>query len=339
MKILFLDLFQTSSHDNLNKHFIKCLNQEHEVFLLCRERLYTKDSNVYTSSKFPVNFKNSRLNSIYYMFRYFMIKNRDFDLIFIPTFDTITFALFSFFCTKQIYVVHHLNVDELTNPIKRKIFNLYKDKINHLVFDNSFKTILKEKYKVKSKIYKIVHPGSKFPFKTKDKVSNHNKVCVALSQSNDDRIISNLIDYNERNNFLTKNNIEFIVRSKVISYNKNNFIVYNHNLTEVEYNELLNNSYLTLLLHPKDFNYRFSGVILDSLFNKKVVISNDFHTARLFNKKYPSICKIAKTTEEFFTNIQSFNDCHKIELEFNLVNQEFSFDKFNHGLLKIINAS
>ena len=57
------------------------------------------------------------------------------------------------------------------------------------------------------------------------------------------------------------------------------------NINKSEYNELISSSYLTLLLHPKSFKYRFSGVILDSLFNKKGVVSNDFHIARLFNKK------------------------------------------------------
>jgi hypothetical protein len=339
MKILFLDLFQTSYHDNLNKNFIKCLNEEHKVSLLCRKSLYTYDSIGYNSWRFPVILNNSRLKSLYFIFRYFMIKNKDFDIIFIPTFETITFVLFSFFCNKKIYIVHHLNIDELKSPTKRAIFNLYKNKINHLVFDNSFKTILQEKYNVKSMINQIVHPGTKFSLKTLNKASNHKKLCVALSQSNDDEIILKLIDYNERNNFLIKNNIELIIRSNVLTYNKNNFIVYNSNLPDSEYNELISNSYLTVLLHPKNFKYRFSGVLLDSLFNKKVVVSNDFHMARLFNKKYPNVCKVAKTSEEFFTTIQSFNNSNNIEEEFKVINEEFSFNQFKRNLLKIINAS
>ena len=71
MKILFLDLFQTRHHDNLNKNFIKCLNEEHKVSLLCRKSLYTYDSIGYNSWKFPVILNNSRLKSLYFILRYY----------------------------------------------------------------------------------------------------------------------------------------------------------------------------------------------------------------------------------------------------------------------------
>ena len=340
MKILFLDLFQTKSHNNLNTSFIHCLNEKHKLLLLCEKSLYKSNIENYDYSSWILSIikNNIRLKSLFFISRYFTIWNKSFDIIFIPNFETITFVLFSLFCNKKIYVVHHLNIDELENPIKRVIFSLYKNKINHLVFDESFKKVLKDKYEVKSYIGLINHPVKLFNVNSKYDKKNK-KLCVALSQSNDEKLIQKLIKYNERTNFLTKNNIELVVRSKILNYNKNNFKVYTNYLSDFEYQNLTNNCYLTILMHPKKFQFRFSGVLFDSLFNKKMVISNNFLIAKIFSKKFPNICKTAKTAEEFFFNILSFEDLTLIEKDFNLFSDEYSVSQFQKNLLKNINAS
>ena len=100
---LFLDLFQISSHDNLNTSFINCLNEKYEMSLLCRKNLYRSniDNHNYSSWLLSVIKDNARLKSLYFIFRYFTLWNKSFDIIFIPTFDTITFALFSLFVIKK----------------------------------------------------------------------------------------------------------------------------------------------------------------------------------------------------------------------------------------------
>ncbi len=101
-----------------------------------------------------------------------------------------------------------------------------------------------------------------------------NRMILSISSSNDEKLIKDIIDYENTNNFFKNNNITFLLRSSLYTYN-NGFLI-----IEKKYysNDVLMKLYqksaaVVVLVNKNDFINRLSGTYFDSLLNQCMMMS------------------------------------------------------------------
>lgn len=316
-KILFLDFSFFRGHHNLNVKFLEIFCKRYEVQVISKKGYYSaldklklRNVNFIEPNLFFIDNKHGPLIGRFKIAIIMLITTlklrKGKEKTFIVGYEHITFGLLGrFFWNNNTYLLHHQNIDELKNKIKYKVFNIYKNKVNHVVLDQFITKYLQETIEIdKEKIFYINHPishGYKTVVEYQD-VEFNKIIIVGLSGSNDEKKIENLIKESKSGRFNISNNFKLVLKSKKFYFKSENLIVFNEYLAEEAYDNYIKNAFGFLLLFSNDFNHRMSGTLIDALKNKRIVFGADIPCVRVFNERYPKICHI----------ISDFNDIEKI---------------------------
>lgn len=272
---------------------------------------------------------------------YFMLKmKKDFnehayDVKVVFTFDTVAFSIGKLFLnTNNTFLIHHKNIDELRSLVKRFLFGTYMNKVNHIVFEDSFKSYLVNEIGVNEDlVFVIPHPVSTINTEINAWIE-HIYDCVGLSNSNDESFILNIIEAEKSTNFIKNNELKVVLRSKHHSFNNGYLKVINGYLDKQEYDAYIDKANLIFVPLPEQYCYRVSGAVFDAFSNFKRVVSNESPIIVEYNKKYPKLCINVRDVDSF-NNALLHNK--KIEIEksdfesfinkHNLENVEFTYKK------------
>lgn len=305
-EFLFLDFMVQNSHkvycnaviENLSLHgeavviekkdYIDDKNKKYKVF-----EIKTKE----IEGNYP--FK-ARYNTVYNFYQAMkVIENMSFEKVIVLGYDPVMFY-FMFKRLKKIgdlYLVQHHQLDEVSYSwIKRKMWNEYKDKVHHILLDDSIADLASDYFDIKkNQIHILPHPISN------DKVNaikkNRDKDIIrvlAISQSNDINQMQNIVDFERKTRFFENNKIQIIIRN----YNDIDvsglmaFRVINGFMPIKEYVRLNEMADIILMPFPLDYKFRCSGTLIDALSARKKVISSNIIESAAYAKKFPSICKI-----------------------------------------------
>lgn len=244
-----------------------------------------------TVQLYPVK---ARVNTCYNFYETMRkIRNMTFNTIIVLGYDPVMFSFMYKHLLQigQVIVVEHHQLDEVSrSKIKTKLWNLYKNKINHILLDESIVDTVSRKFNIDiKKIYVLPHPCKK---QKSDRSSCLGKqVVLAISGSNDLEQLKQLIEYEKETHFLEKNNILIYIRgfSEDIS-EVNSFRSIDGYLTEEEYDTLYTNCSYVLMPFPERYRYRCSGTLIDALSAGKCVISSKLYESNTYAKIYPNIC-------------------------------------------------
>lgn len=278
----------------------------------------------------------NRLDSLKVTIQSALISNEiDPDYVFISTFDTLTFAIGKLFFKNldKVFLLHHLNVDELGNRIKRSFFNTYAFSVNHFVFEKFIKDHLVDLCNLKSeKVFILPHQM----IQNEQKTNRNDYSCVGLSSSNDESFIAGIVEKEKRSNILKESNCRVILKSAVVKFDNGALKVISGFLAQDIFNDYINNCECVFIPLPQNFRYRVSGTLIDALSNNKIVFGSDVPIVKWYSLLFPNICKIINTVDDFFKAVLSIDSMQKDELncDFDRLREEHSIEAIENSLKK-----
>lgn len=307
MKSTLIDFNFTDMHSMFNSEMIKAICRHSSVNLLdwgsYYEGMIPADVNIIpvncVTTRHPrlarlVTFLNMAINRVKIP--------RDTDKVFVLGYDVFVFAFGSLLFGRKdnIYLVHHLHVDDLKNKFKRTAFDTYKNKVHHIVLADYIKRYLIDVVGVEEKrVFVMNHPAFAYDTSaTRPADQFRKRLFVGLNYSNDEKTIENIIRIEKLEQVLKKNDCFVVLKSKVHSFKSENLLVFNGPLPREQYDQYYKDAMAILVLIGSDFVNRISGTMIDALSYGKVVVGTNIPCIVAYAANYPSmfrICDSAKT--------------------------------------------
>lgn len=246
-------------------------------------------------------------------------KQFKFDFVFCASYETYLHVLVPLGMPdtkRRIYICNHNNIDLMDRKkIKQMAFNLYKDKVQHIVFEEFMKTHLASKYHIAGEnVHKLTYPIDEQPCdneKTYD--------CVGISNSNNESWVRDMVALQKDTKLLTAHNLKVILRSKEITYSDDNLIVINGYLEKQEYENYISGAKMILLPYPDSFQHRMSGALVDALMNRVKVCGTPIPIFKHYERMYPHICRTIGSCDDLIEALLGKNSPDK---------ENEDFDKF-----------
>lgn len=226
-----------------------------------------------------------------------------YDRIFVFTFDTIVFAFgrLLFFRSRNLYLFHHDNIDELDNRFKLWFFQRYMNKVSHIVFEEYMREYLVREIGVRpERVFVLPHPlyaaGSG---QAAEKTVREN-IFAAVSNSNDDALVGEIIEYEKRTQRLSENHCRMVIKSKIHTYESESLKVFHGFLEREEFDALVARARSILLLYPASYHYRMSGMMIEALSGGLSVLGRDIPLLAHYADRYPRSCAIFSSVAQLF---------------------------------------
>ncbi|ETI69194.1 glycosyltransferase family protein [Neobacillus vireti] len=347
MNILFLDFLHPKGHKEFNMNLITRLSDIGKVTVLCQRNYYngftgnTKDVTFIEEDDLRIDGQGlmSRIAALKIMTKSSKIRKKyDYDKIIVSSFETLSFTIGRFFFKEMsnMYIIHHNNVDELSNSFKLKFFKTYMNKVNHIVLDEFIKEYLINKLGVNEHLVHVLpHPLNEIVDVKPLEKSKY--LCVGLSNSNDEEFIRELVKREIKDATIQKMGKKVILKSKSINFDNGYLKIVNGFLEKSMYDDYISNSKFIFMPFPKTFRYRMSGTLMDAISNGRIVIGSNIPLIKNYNNLYPSLCKIVKDTTDFYVIIKSdLEDKVSVKKEFSSFSQIHSKDNILSRLKDIL---
>lgn len=314
-EILFIDFLYLHSHKEANLEYFRLASINYKVTVIAPDGFYPiRDKNIHFISSERLNkiynFKKNRINHFKQMLAVINLANKyRKDLTIILAFDTVLLTMGNFFLksNKNTFLQHHNNIDGLKSIIKKNLFSTYSQKFSHLVFEQFMKEGLLNTSKINPQSITLLH----YPLILSKGIPKIAPLYdfIALSNSNDEDIIREIIKKETSNNFFKLNRIKGIIRSKKTEYDNGFLKVGNLSyISDNEYSDLLSNTKIILMLFHNNFEYRLSATLMEALSNKKIVISSRIKHTMFINQNIKNNLRVFESVDELIMLIQAISD-------------------------------
>jgi len=295
-----VDFLFPKGHKELNKHLISCLAKISDVRVVAYEDYFDQHFNDIPNVsvkkiKTLVTKKNVILSRVYALKNMLNINRilnwKDYDFIWINGFETITFTIGKkLIRNKKVYLVHHNNTDELANKVKRFFFDRYKNKVFHIVFEEFIKEyLIKEIGVEEDRVFVIPHPLN---YQDTIGIRVDDKLCVGLSNSNDELTISDIIKRERESSIFKRDNIKLVLKSSGKHEGSQTLRIVRGHIAKEEYDDYIKRCAFVLVPFSLSCKNRTSGLIIDALSNEKIVIGSNIPIVRAYATAYQHICYI-----------------------------------------------
>ncbi|NLJ89014.1 MAG: hypothetical protein GX327_09650 [Epulopiscium sp.] len=269
----------------------------------------------------------------------FESKKIDYDFIVVSSFETIMFVIGRYFFKKddKIILFHHFNTDELNNKIKAWFFRRYMNKVTHIVFAEFIKDYLINNFDINpKKIFVMPHHMNIIDENTTMKKEFD---CVGLSNSNDEEIISEILQKEKQEKVFKKMGCKVVLKSKIHEFDDGYLKIVKGYLEKEVFDNYINNTQSIYMPFPSSFQYRMSGTLIDALSNGKIVYGSDIPVMRYYSKRHPNICKVVDNADSFINKLLNKKDnISDYTKDFERFKQEHSEEKIEGVFRKIFNS-
>lgn len=353
MKGIIIDSLFTKAHVRFYTHYANIVSGFSDIIILTPPNYYQKKAlkkNIVLNElnilqiiggKKKKNY-NRKLNSIIYRCKalyneiiiaiYLMGKEEDF--IIVNGFEIITFALTLFlFPKRKIAIIHHNTIDAVSNnKINRWFFNTFKNRVHHIVAESFIKEFLVAKNGVHKELISVIP----FPIDTM-KVKSDEIVydAVGLSNSNNEKFISTLIDMEKTTGIFQHNNIKLVFKSKTTTYDDGFLTVFEGFLDRQEFEKYFARAAFIVLPFPDTFQHRMSGNLLDAISNNKRVIASSIPVFLAYEVKNNKIIRCFDTPEKFINIL--LEGGKNMHCDFSEILKEHSNKKIEEAFRSLIN--
>ena len=302
MSVFIIDLCFPFGHRELNFRYINVLKSITDVKIINDGEYYNRfreveniqiiDAEMYKieNHQNPLKTRGNILKNMFTAHKIIKRCANQEDIIIFFSYDVVTFAMLGFLFYKfgRVLLFEHNSIDELKRSIKLYLYNIYKNQVGHLVFENKFKKYLIEKINVKNEfVFVIPHclrniHLEKKQYYSKYRISN-------LSRTTDEKWIEAILEEEKHSHFLEEASVYMTLRSKLISYNnKVSLEILNGRLSDEQYNQLLISSNAIICMNT-GFENRITGSFFDAISGKKLLISTPNDVLDEWAKEFPGI--------------------------------------------------
>ncbi len=325
-KVLVTEMLYPEGHKACNEARLRIISEFADIILIDDGVYYSKMNlpetirHIYVSHRMPSKhvfykvkrfvpfLKFSPLESLAYLWLLVKVAAKTlfirYDAVLLLSVRTDALALGRLLFKKTVSVVHHNDLDRLLlKPLDLKFFNVYKNKINHIVIADFIKNGLIKQFNVSAERVFVVHEAL-VSFKSVKEVrfSEKKNLILGLGQTCDESVLKDLIRLDE--SCLCDLPFKILMRNKSIEYEGRNLRIINSYLSRDVYNQLLIEAKACVLFYPKEYNLRYSGIIGDSLEYGLSVYGNDIPVVRYYSEMYPKTCHIIDKPSNLFEEIQ-----------------------------------
>jgi hypothetical protein len=310
--ILIADFLCVEAHRAMNVNLIECISKNWEVDVLSVNGYYSVEQDRWRKSGIRVintsvpAKKNGAAQSRFFSLKImrsagYQLKKKNYSMVIVLGFDTLAYGMAKSFAKKTpVAVFHHKNIDELSSTLKKIVFDCYKNKIHHLVFEQFFADHLINDIGVDVlKVHVVPHPvlGNFKPQEGKFKYD-----CVGLCNSNSEMFIEKAL--NEQKKF-EDNDLKILLRSKNKKVHTHNVDIISGYLEEYIYVDYINSARTVLIPVPDTYVYRLSGSIYDALSRRKHVFTTSQYYANDYGRRYPGICDYIKDVADLIHKLRN----------------------------------
>lgn len=248
----------------------------------------------------------ARVNTVYnYLKTLNIAKKYEFKKIVVLGYDPVMFSFMykTLIGMGELFIVEHHQLDEVSvSKWKRRLWDSYKLKVNHILLDKSIVEITSNDFSIPSdKIYVFPHPCMFERILIEKKNENTGEIKVlCISQSNDANQMKELVEYERKTRFFEKNNIKLVIRynESLLVDGLTGFVVIKGFLPEPDYKRLNEECDIVLMLFPLEYRYRCSGTLIDALAAGKKVISSAVPESIFYARTYPALCRTYNKVED-----------------------------------------
>lgn len=237
-----------------------------------------------------------------------------YDLVISLGFETLAFSLKTNFSGNiPVAVLHHKNIDELRCLLKRMVFNLYKNSVSHLVFEEYFAKYLVEKIQVRKELVHVVgHPV--YVINTGLNTNATQYDCVGLCGSNSEYFINKIIKIAD---VFEKEEIRILLRTKKEYSLFTNYVkLIKGYFSRSDYDVYLNSTRAVLVALPDSYVYRLSGSIYDAFAHRKIVLTTSWFYGKEYGDRYPGICLHISDELDFLNKLKNLKYDDSVENSF-----------------------
>ena len=298
-RIILTEFNPTKGHANLFANTFKLLSRDFEVLAVT-----TSDNDKISDDrciKIPVAYYKKKQNYLYDLVSFFIysiqvlrriksiIKETQINNVICLTYDEVSLFLLTPFLPSylSIYLMSHANIDNYANSrIKKWMFKRIKDRYFHIVQCGFLAEHLEKNYQLKD-VLVWPHPLNRI----EEKKIVRDIDCAGLSFSNDEKVLSHLLEMEESTQIFKKNNLRVVLKSQQISFDDGNLTIIKGSLSSPDYDDIINRSKSILMPFPSSFKMRMSGTLIDSLTNRKAVFATPISVIQESHKQYPYVIK------------------------------------------------
>lgn len=313
MKILYFDAIYHKGHKFYDSCIIDNLASFSELTVICPKNWYNHtSSNVsYVYNAIETNLiSHKRLRIFFdsisnYKKVLSIIKKEKFDYIVAGEYEILSFKYFLKHVNCKVMIIHHYNLDQISRrkTIKR-LFDGFKDKVNHIVIEKYLVEILVNIFGVsKEKVFLWPNPINTVisEYTTNDKLYD----CVGISNSNDQFFVDDVICKEKETGFLKKNKIKLVLKSSNQSFDDGFLIVVCGYLEEEMFKHYMDNAKSILICYSNSYLYRGSGIINDAIARRVPVVGRNNLLLKSLKADYPSIIELFETKDQLVESIKN----------------------------------
>lgn len=351
MKILFCDFLFENGNRHVDNLVIDLLAQDNDVYLVMNEdficREFKNKQNVHILGNKYKETPSRYRKKIYQCLRRMFLASRydrriNADFIYVSVYETMSFSLGQFFFRnkKRIHIVENNNIDFLQFKLYRTAYKTFANKVHHIVYEGLFKDYLCNMMGVKSDLVHVVpHVQYRSEYSVDNSVIDTECFfdCIAISGSNDDSLIQELIEFEENNQVFEKNHIRVLIKSHTITYETPYLTVSCDYLPIKRYNMLFKQCKVVYAPFPLTYKYRMSGCYVDAFSNHRPVVATNIELAKYYHKRYGNIIKPCSSIRESVDEIIYFCN-NNVRQDFDLFEKEHSIEEVNKALKETTNV-
>ena len=343
-RVLYMNLLNYNiGQRRMDENIIRELAKIAEVYVVAPKNWYAHeiDGAKYIYYEAASEISNKRIDSYIKDTKIIFYANKlynqyKFDSCIFASYETAVFSLWLIInqsVLKHSFIIHNNNIDRFNVvPLKKKLFSLYAEKVNHIVLENFIGDYLADEMKIiRQKIFYLPHPLNQNNIR-----SERYYDCVGISNSNDDAWIKRIIEIEEQRHTFQNNNCKIILRSKEYTYKDNYLTVIKGWLDDSQYNDYINKAKCIFLPYPPSFQYRMSGSVVDAFSNYTAVIGSKIPLFEYYAEKYGSICKIANSPDDFCQKVISFTINENTKKMFEKFNNDHSNEQIKKSLAEML---
>lgn len=341
MKVLYIDPFSSSSHANFNRMHIEAIRKVAKDMHFVFKENYWKEVGVQVtevcyaipSSYFGKN-KGGLINRFYMCLVLWKIRQNvplnQYDKIIFAAYEEIS-LYFAFFAV-PLYLINHNNISTLNNRVKRFFFKRISKRNTHIVLEPYIKDYLKS---IGVKKVEVVRHGLISPYPNNSlRVNNpllHKQFLFSPSmQSVDVEFMEKLVRDKSFIKYLEEHDLFLVLRSKILHSPSSNIQILSHYMSKEEYMAYFSGATAILLVYPKSFRYRVSGVLLEAISCGKNTLMSDIEIFRQYESLFG--------TNAYFSTVNSLIQCLDCILEgknkiFNLSEEQRQFYMPNYSVV------
>ena len=242
-----------------------------------------------------------------------LIKKQRYDLIFFSGVDMHVFSRLTKHLKNPIAFVEHAIYRTLIHKGIKKCWKIINKSFKVCVFEDYIAKYLKEQLHVKNDVFVVHHPICGVEQDVDNVVLSQNESVNVLAPafSNSKEIIDEII---AKSNAL-KDNVKIAIKGQV-PYSDGRIEIFSGFIPRERYTQLFVDSDYILIPYNKDFMFRASGVLFDSIIRKKRIILIGGNTLEYYGEKYPNIIKIVRDVDELINYLNN-STRESVMLEYN----------------------